>query len=171
MGAITPDEAAMDALGDEMATANGWTSELGYETLCDITGATEDWNYFSQGTYGYTPEIRGTNFHGNYADMVVDEYRRRAPARRPRGLPDRRRARRRPGPPAVIEGTAPPGATLRLHKAFATPTCEDSACAQGDGRRSDRHARDAAHRAPPTAPTSGTSTPSGRPLLPARPGR
>ena len=58
MGAITPDEPAMKALGDAMAAANepDWISELGYETLCDITGATEDWNYFSQGTYGYTPE-------------------------------------------------------------------------------------------------------------------
>ena len=64
----------MDSLGDAMAAANGWTSELGYGTLCDITGATEDWNYFSQGTYGYTPEIRGLNFHANYADSVVDEY-------------------------------------------------------------------------------------------------
>ena len=48
------------------------TSELGYETLGDITGATEDWNYFSQGTYGYTPEIRGPNFHATYATMVVE---------------------------------------------------------------------------------------------------
>ena len=58
-----------------MATrATGWTSELGYATLGDITGATEDWNYFAQGTYGYTPEARGPNFHGTYANMVVTEY-------------------------------------------------------------------------------------------------
>ena len=49
----------MKALGDAMAAATGWTSELGYATLGDITGATEDWNYFAQGTYGYTPEARG----------------------------------------------------------------------------------------------------------------
>ena len=51
---VTPDEQAMKALGDAMAAATGWQSELGW-TLGEITGATEDWNYFAQGTYGYTP--------------------------------------------------------------------------------------------------------------------
>ena len=72
--AVTEDEAAMKSLGDSMGAATGWTSELGYATLGDITGATEDWNYFAQGTYGYTPEARGPNFHGTYANMVVTEY-------------------------------------------------------------------------------------------------
>ena len=81
-GAITPDEPAMKALGDAMGDtgvddptlgATGWPSDLGWE-LGDITGATEDWNYFAQGTYGYTPEARGPNFHGTYSNMVVNEY-------------------------------------------------------------------------------------------------
>ena len=97
--ALAPDEAPMKALGDQMAAATGWTSELGYATLGDITGATEDWNYFAQGTFGYTPEARGTNFHANYADSVIGEYDgSQAPSGggRLRGVPGGRRAGREP---------------------------------------------------------------------------
>jgi PKD repeat protein/murein tripeptide amidase MpaA len=129
-GAYTPDETAMKSLGDAMAAATGFTSELGYETLCDITGATEDWNYFAQGTYGYTPEARGVNFHANYADMVVTEYD--GDATHPgQGV---REAFLRAGEEAadrdnhgVIQGTAPPGATLKLHKEFVAPTFSQAA--------------------------------------------
>ncbi len=143
-GAITPDEAGMDSLGDAMAAANGWISELGYETLCDITGATEDWNYFSQGTYGYTPEVRGANFHANYASMVVAEYvggdTTGDPAEQetnPLGMRESYLiAAERAGNDAehsVIEGPAPPGAILTLRKQFETPTCESAGCPQGNG--------------------------------------
>ena len=74
IGATTPDEVAMKDLGDDMEGATGWRSERGYESLGDITGATEDWNYFAQGSYGYTPEVRGLNFHANYQDSVIEEY-------------------------------------------------------------------------------------------------
>ncbi|MGZ5331450.1 MAG: M14 family zinc carboxypeptidase [Solirubrobacterales bacterium] len=124
IGALTPDEAAMKALGDEMAVATGYTSERGYETLGDITGATEDWNYFAQGTYGYTPEARGSNFHPSYAQGVVDEYL--GDAAHP-GLGVREAYliagayAADPAHHSVIEGTAPPGATLRLRKQFDAP--------------------------------------------------
>ncbi len=79
---VMPDEPAMKALGDAMGDdgagdpalgATGWPSDLGWE-LGDITGATEDWNYFAQGAYGYTPEARGLDFHSLYSDMVIEEY-------------------------------------------------------------------------------------------------
>ncbi len=132
-GAITPDEPAMKALGDAMGDggtdnpltgATGWPSDLGWE-LGDITGATEDWNYFAQGSYGYTPEARGPDFHGLYQLMVVAEYG---------GLPGVspgggvREAYLLAAEEAidtdnhgVITGTAPPGATLTLHKEFDAP--------------------------------------------------
>ena len=120
--AVTEDETAMKSLGDSMAMATGWTSELGYDTLGDITGATEDWNYFAQGTYGYTPEARGPNFHGTYANMVVAEYLGT-------GAGGVREAFVRAGEVAaseadhgVIQGPAPAGATLRLSKEFTYPT-------------------------------------------------
>jgi carboxypeptidase T len=125
LGAITPDEPAMKSLGDAMADATGFTSELGYETLGDITGATEDWNYFAQGTYGYTPEARGANFHADYTDMVITEYD--GDASHP--MEGEREAFLRAGEEAadrdnhgVIQGTAPAGATLKLHKEFVAPT-------------------------------------------------
>ena len=124
IGATTPDEAAMKDLGDDMEGATGWRSERGYETLGDITGATEDWNYFSQGSYGYTPEVRGLNFHANYADSVVEEYVGDAEhsgegAREAYLVAGERAADR--DEHSVIEGAAPAAATLRLHKEFETP--------------------------------------------------
>jgi hypothetical protein len=124
-----PDETNMRNLGDAMSDATGWTSELGYETLGDITGATEDWNYFAQGTYGYTPEGRGPNFHANYQNMVVTEYVGDAAHA---GLGVREaflragEAAANPALHSVIEGSAPPGATLRLTKEFDSPTCQPS---------------------------------------------
>ena len=123
---VTPDEPAMSSLGDAMGAATGWQSELAW-TLGEITGATEDWNYFAQGSYGYTPEARGSDFHANFNDMVVEEYLGDASHA---GLgvreafliaAERAASRAHHG---VIEGSAPPGATLRLRKAFATPTSQ-----------------------------------------------
>jgi carboxypeptidase T len=122
----TPDEAAMKDLGDDMGAATGWTSELGYATLGDITGATEDWNYFSQGAYGYTPEARGENFHSEYGDAVVEEYvgdsLHAGEGVREAFLIAGERAAD-PEHHAVLHGEAPAAATLRLRKEFQTPTC------------------------------------------------
>lgn len=125
--ALTPDEAPMKALGDAMGAATGWTSELGYATLGDITGATEDWNYFAQGTFGYTPEARGTNFHANYADSVIGEY---DGSQAPSGggiyeafmIAGEQAAD--PAGHSIITGTAPPGRVLRLRKQFTTATSQ-----------------------------------------------
>jgi hypothetical protein len=124
---VTPDEPAMKELGDAMAASTGWTSELGYKTLGDITGATEDWNYFAQGTYGYTPEIRGLNFHANYQDSVIGEYvgegmHEGHGAREAFLIAGERAANR--ADHGVIEGSAPAGRVLRLRKEFTTPTSQ-----------------------------------------------
>jgi hypothetical protein len=123
-GATTPDEPAMEDLGNDMEAATGWTSERGYETLGDITGATEDWNYFAQGSYGYTPEARGPNFHANYQDSVIEEYvgdaEHPGEGVREAFLIAGERAGDR-AEHSLIEGTAPADATLRLHKEFETP--------------------------------------------------
>ena len=167
-GAIAPDEAAMKDLGDDMAAANGWISELGYETLCDITGATEDWNYFAQGTYGYTPEVRGPNFHADYAEMVVGEYVG-GTAENPLGIGESYLiAGERAADEAdhsVIEGTAPPGATLRLRKEFDTPTCESATCPQGNGTPI-RDVLETTLIVPADGTYEWDVNPSGRPLHP-----
>jgi hypothetical protein len=124
--AVTEDEAATKQLGDAMAAASGWGSHRAL-AIGEITGATEDWNYFAQGSYGYTSEIRSTNFHGNYAGAVVAEYVGDAAhlglgVREAYLLAGERAAAA--ADHSVIEGSAPPGATLRLRKAFSTPTSQ-----------------------------------------------
>ena len=118
-----PDEQRMKALGDSMAAAAGYQSAKGY-VIGDITGATEDWNYFAQGTFGYTPELRGNGFHDIYDDAVVKEY-----LGQNAGELGLREAFLRGGEQAadpqdhsVIEGTAPAGSTLRVKKTFSTAT-------------------------------------------------
>jgi hypothetical protein len=127
--AVTPDEAATRQLGDAMAAASGWGSNRAL-AIGEITGAAEDWNYFAQGSYGYTAEIRGANFHGNYGGSVVTEYVGDAAhlglgVREAYLLAGERAALA--GDHSVIAGSAPAGATLRLRKTFSTPTSQGAA--------------------------------------------
>jgi PKD repeat protein len=130
---ITPDEPAMKALGDAMEGATGWPSDLGWE-LGDITGATEDWNYFAQGAYGYTPEARGLDFHSLYADQVVEEYE--GDAMHPgQGVREAfliaGQYAMDPDHHGIISGPAPPGATLHLRKSFTSPRHPNQGAAPG----------------------------------------
>jgi len=121
---VTPDEAGMRALGDSMGAATGWLSELGWD-IGEITGATEDWNYFATGAYGYTPEQRGPNFHPAFAQAVAAEYDGTAPGAQGGVREALLRAAEQAADPAghaVLTGAAPAGSVLRLRKAFATPT-------------------------------------------------
>ena len=121
---ISPDEAGMKELGDAMGAATGWESLLGWK-LSDITGATEDWNYFAQGAFGYTPEGRGPNFHANFATMVAREYEGTG-AQAGRGVREafllaaEQAGNRRDH--SVIRGRAGVGQVLRLRKSFDTRT-------------------------------------------------
>jgi hypothetical protein len=121
-----PDEVRMKELGDAMGRVSGYTSEHGYE-LYDVTGATEDWNYMAQGTFGYTIELGGSDFQDTYERGVVDQYL---------GTPGTASAGRGvrealllageeaadPADHAIVRGSAPPGRVLRLHKSFTTAT-------------------------------------------------
>ena len=121
---VVPDEAGMKALGVAMADATGWFSNAGW-VIGEITGATEDWNYFTQGAYGYTPEQRGPNFHPAFESAVVNEYLGSG------GRGGVREALMRAGEQAanpsfhsVLLGVAPAGRVLRLRKSFDTPTSQ-----------------------------------------------
>jgi hypothetical protein len=121
---VVPDEAGMKALGDAMGAATGWNSNLGWE-IGEITGATEDWNYFTQGAYGYTPEQRGPNFHPNFQDSVVEEYTGAAPGAAGGVREALMRAGEQAANPSfhsLLLGTAAPGHVLRLRKSFLTDT-------------------------------------------------
>ncbi len=136
------------ALGDDMAKHNGYFSQKGWE-LYDTTGTTEDWSYNATGGFGFTFEIYcgapnyttgdcdDPAFHPLY-DTMVKEWTGENP------MADHTND---PGPNAgfdgqgnreayyiaaestlneqrhsVLEGSGPPGATLRLTKTFKTET-------------------------------------------------
>ena len=121
-----PDEARLKELGDAMGRVTGYTSEHGYE-LYDVTGATEDWNYTAQGTFGYTIELGGSDFQDPYQRGVVDQYLG-TPGTATAGLGVREalllagEQAADPADHAIVAGSAPPGRVLRLHKDFTTPT-------------------------------------------------
>ena len=123
---VVPDDAGLKALGDAMGDASGWDSDLGW-VIGEITGATEDWNYFTQGAYGYTPEQRGPNFHPSFQSSVVNEYTGSAPGAKGGVREALLRAGEQAANPSfhsVLLGVAPAGHVLRLRKSFATDTSQ-----------------------------------------------
>ena len=122
-----PDEAGLKALGAEMTAHNGYRNIHGWE-LYDTTGTTEDWSYNATGGYGYTFEIGPEEFHPPFP-KVIDEY---LGAGKYAGKGNREAYLAaltntvNTANHAMIEGTAPKGATLRLRKQFATPTWSGS---------------------------------------------
>ena len=127
-----PDEERLRRLGDAMGEATGYTSQYGFQ-LYDTAGTTEDWNYAAAGTFGFTIEIgpKGGKFHMPYETGVVHEWDGTT-AGNGRGLREALLLAAENSydttDHSVIEGTAVPGATLRLKKSFQTFTsafCEN----------------------------------------------
>ena len=135
-GLLSPDEATMKALGDQMGEATGYESLLGYD-LYDVHGATEDWNYIAQGALGYTIELGPADtqegggdaplFFGPYQTHVVDQYLGGATGG-PAGKGIREafllaaEQAANPLDHGVLAGNAPAGRVLRVRKDFTTAT-------------------------------------------------
>jgi len=121
------DEPVAKKLGDSMAAHNGYVSEQAWQ-LYDTTGATEDWSFWNTGGLGYTFEIGTAGFHPPFAEGVVDEYLGRKPAPgagkggNQAAYYTMSAATANTALHATIEGKAPKGVTLRVHKQFSTPT-------------------------------------------------
>lgn len=123
-----PDEAGLKALGDAMGKAAGYTSEYGYQ-LYDTAGTTEDDSYAATGGYGYTIEMGPPDgdFHMPYETGVVDEWTgANSHSNNQGGL--REALLLAAGEAAtdanhaILQGHAPAGKVLRLHKGFQTMT-------------------------------------------------
>jgi hypothetical protein len=121
------EEPAYKALGDKMASRNGYTSEPSW-ALYDTTGTTEDWSYWATGGWGFTIEVGGVGFHDAYANGVVAEYEGLAPSSGA-GKGGNRQAfldmlanAADPAQHSTLIGSAPKGYQLKLHKTFQTPT-------------------------------------------------
>jgi hypothetical protein len=121
------EEPAYKALGDKMASRNGYTSQPSW-ALYDTTGSTEDWSYWATGGWGFTIEVGGNGFHGPYADSVVAEYEGLAPSSgagkggNRQALLDQLGSAADPQQHSTLIGSAPKGYQLKLHKTFQTPT-------------------------------------------------
>jgi hypothetical protein len=132
---LAPDEQRMKELGDQMADATGYTSEYGWQ-LYDTTGTTEDWTYGGQGAFGYTIEIgpEGGKFHMPYETGVVKEWTGHN-GREGRGMHEAlllaAESAANPGDHSVVEGSAQPGAVLKLSKKFDTLSSPVCTFAQG----------------------------------------
>jgi hypothetical protein len=130
---LAPDEDALKKLGDTMAQDTGYTSEFGYQ-LYDTSGTTEDWNYGAAGTFGYTIEMgpsqdKGGNFHIAYDRAVVAQWTGSESEKgKGKGLRDALLAAGEAAADrsefSTLQGTAPAGSVLRLHKDFTTFSSE-----------------------------------------------
>lgn len=132
---LAPDEPKLKALGDAMGKATGYTSEYGYQ-LYDTAGTTEDDSYAATGGYGYTIEMGppGGDFHMPYETGVVDEWTgQNTHSNNHGGLREAlllaAEAAANPADHAILQGTAPAGKVLRLHKSFQTKT--SAFCSKG----------------------------------------
>lgn len=118
-----PDGPVHKEIGDAMAAATGWQSNKS-TILGSITGATEDWNYYVQSAYGFTPEGRGPNFHGTFDNAVATEFTGDATHSGQGVYEAFLRAGEIASKPAnhsIIEGSAPAGAKLQLIRNYETP--------------------------------------------------
>ncbi|MFB9297786.1 M14 family zinc carboxypeptidase [Kibdelosporangium philippinense] len=121
------DEPVLKALGDKMASRNGYRSIPSWG-LYDTTGTTEDWSFWSTGGLGYTFEINTAGFHPTYQNAVVAEYTGTAPAAgagkggNRAAFLDMLGSAADPAAHATLIGSAPRGYELKLHKTFQTPT-------------------------------------------------
>ena len=189
---LAPDEARLKAIGDQMGTAAGYTSQYGFE-LYDTSGTTEDDSYAATGGYGYTIEIGppNGNFHMPYETGVVDEWTGQNPYAANRGglreaLLVAAGAAATDADHAVLQGSAPAGRILRLRKRFETltsPFCQRGVepvvniglpriCLTGEkGPMAIGDELDAQTTVPPGGAYSWHIGPSTRPFVGAIPGR
>lgn len=110
-----PDEAALAALGDDMAGPMGYTSGSWNQALYPGTGIIDDWMYGTLGTYCYTLE-HGSSFHPAYGDNVPGYWQdnRQAHLKMLHAALDTEQH-------AIITGTAPAGTVLTLAKDCTIP--------------------------------------------------
>jgi hypothetical protein len=183
----TPDEAIYAELGKQMTDENGYQNLQSFQ-LYDTTGTTEDWSYYATGGLGYTYEIgclefgdspgdcKVGHFHPPFAEIVKEWNGETAFAdadgRDGRGNREAYyKAQEHTADAskhAVVSGSAPAGAVLRLSKEFDTPTSQKN----GDGSvRTFRDRLDTTLDVPSSGRFEWHVNPSTRPLVAKERGR
>jgi len=120
----TVDEPIYKALGDAMASENGYSSQFGYQ-LYDTDGTTEDWSYNATGGLGFTFEIGSLGFHPPYEEVVKHWNGTNAEATGGGNREAYYYAQQNTADTSrhsVLAGRAPANAVLRLTKSFDMPT-------------------------------------------------
>jgi Zinc carboxypeptidase len=121
----TVDEPIYKALGDSMASKNGYASQFGYQ-LYDTDGTTEDWSYNATGGLGFTFEIGKLGFHPPFEEVVKEWNGTTAAANGGGGNREAYYLAQQNTADAskhsVLAGRAPANAILRLTKTFDMPT-------------------------------------------------
>jgi carboxypeptidase T len=114
----TPDEPLFRALGEEMAAENGYNNIFSYE-IGNHVGTADGWSYHTTGGLGYVFEIHPTTSHPPYADVVQHYDGSAVPGGGNReAYYVAMESAANPAHHAVLRGSAPPGAILRLRKTF-----------------------------------------------------
>jgi hypothetical protein len=109
-------------LGDAMGVQNGYTSEYSKD-LYDHGGTTDAWSYYTTGALSFVFEMNASAFHPPYSEMVSEWDAT--------GSGGNRGAFKKmmafvadPTGHAVLTGTGPPGAVLRVARDVTTDTQE-----------------------------------------------
>ena len=149
----TPDEPAYKLFSDTMAAENGYASVKSYE-LYDTSGSAEGWSYYATGGYGFTFEIgrannagdptdaagslAGVGFHPAYPIVVVEWNGKYGGGGNREAYYIAAEHAMNAANHAVIEGSGPAGATVRLTKEFLTVTKGGDPIDESPIRRVDR---------------------------------
>jgi hypothetical protein len=110
------------ALGDSLAAANGYTSEYSKD-LYDHGGTTDAWSYYVTGGLGFVFEMNSSAFHPPFAQMV-GEYDGTGSGGNREAFYRMTEFAANPAGHAVLRGSAPAGAVLRVAKNVIADTQE-----------------------------------------------
>jgi carboxypeptidase T len=120
---LTPDESSFNSLGAAMAAENGYQNVYSWHNGGNHVGTTDGWSYYTTGGLGYVFEIGPTTFHPAFTDVIAEYDGSAVPGGGNReAYYIAMQAAANPALHSVLNGSAPPGAILRLSKSFETQT-------------------------------------------------
>ena len=121
----TPDETQYKALGDSLDAANGYQSQYSKD-LYDHGGTTDAWHYYVTGGLGFVFEMNQGDFHPPYTEVIA-EYDGTIPGANGgnrEALYRMTEFTANPAGHAVLRGSAPGGAILRVARNTVSETQE-----------------------------------------------
>ena len=121
----TPDETQYKALGDSLDAANGYQSQYSKD-LYDHGGTTDAWHYYVTGGLGFVFEMNDNYFHPPYSEVIAeyDGTISGANGGNREALYRMTEFTANPAGHAVLRGSAPSGAVLRVARDMLSETQE-----------------------------------------------